>query len=74
MIKTLTDVKRIRGQIEANNLHHQYVFKVVDDRLGNFIVRKKGFREKTMLTMFVKKKPECFRLVEFFSLIKCVVE
>ena len=74
--KTHTDVKRIRGQIETNNVHPQCVFEVVDDGSGNFIVRKKYFREKTMLTMsFQKKKePECFRLIEFPCLIKCVVE
>ena len=54
--KTHTDVKRIRGQIEAKNLHPQCVFEVVDDGLGNFIVRKKDFREKTMLTMSSPKK------------------
>ena len=43
MTKTLTDVKRIRGQLEANNLHPQRVFDVIDDGLGNFIVRKKDF-------------------------------
>ena len=31
MTKTLTDIKRIRGQLEAYNLHPQRVFEVVDD-------------------------------------------
>ena len=56
MTKTLTDVKRIRGQLEANNLHPQRVFEVVDDGLGNSIVRKKDFREQAMLTMSSQKK------------------
>ena len=56
MTKTLTDVKRIRGQLEANNLYPQRVFKVVDDGLGNSIVRKKDFREQAMLMMSSQKK------------------
>ena len=56
MTKTLTYVKRIRGQLEANNLYPQHVFEVVYDNLGNSIVRKKDFREQAMLRMSSKKK------------------
>ena len=38
LAKTLTDLKRIRGQIEADNLHPQSVFEVNDDSIGNSIV------------------------------------
>ena len=60
LTKVLTDVKRIRGKIEDGNLHRQCVFEVVDDSLGNFIVRKKKNREPTMFAMAShrRKKPE----------------
>ena len=43
MTKTLTDVKWIRGQIEANNLYPQCVFEVVDDGLENSIKKEEMF-------------------------------
>ena len=46
MTKTLTDFKRIRGQIETDNLHPQSVFEVNDDGLGNSIVRNFFFVSK----------------------------
>jgi hypothetical protein len=56
MTKILTDLKRIRGQIEADNLHPQSVFEVNDDELGNSIVRKKDFWEQAMLAMSFQRK------------------
>ena len=52
MTKILTDVKRIRSELEANNLHPQRVFDVVNDGLGNFIVRKKNFHEQVPTSAF----------------------
>ena len=52
MTKILTDVRRIWDQLEANNLHLQRVFEVVDDGLGNSIVRKKDFREQVPTSAF----------------------
>ena len=50
--KILTDVKRIRDQLEANNLHPQRVFEVVDDDLGNSIVKKKNFPKQVPTSTF----------------------
>ena len=57
LTKVLTDVKRIRGKIEDGNLHRQCVFEVVDDSLGNFIVRKKKTVSKQCLQwLYIEEK------------------
>ena len=56
MTKTLTDVKRLRDQIEADNSHPQSISEVVDDDLGDFIVREKDVCEQAMFVMSSQRK------------------
>ena len=66
IIKVCTDVKRIRDQLEDDNLHPQRIFEVVDDGLRNFIVKKKNRKETIFAMSFQRKRtPECFRWVDF---------